>query len=206
MRSLPIPTIGMVLVHLIHCYLLILRQWLEMFHIHKYHSSLYDITPKERSRFQTDYIRDGLLIIVGIAALLYCANLVVSNALKISDMWNLSGSFIGTVIIGVSTALPELTVALRAIMKGATGISLGTLIGSNITNPMFALGLGAMISSYQVPRPIIVYDLPVKIASAILLIWFLWRNQMFTRKEAMVMIGIYFVYILVRLKYFAVDI
>jgi hypothetical protein len=32
---------------------LVLRQWLEMFHIHKYHSSLYGITPEERSRFQT---------------------------------------------------------------------------------------------------------------------------------------------------------
>ena len=88
----------------------------------------------------------------------------------------------------------------------ASSISIGTLIGSNITNPMFALGLGAMISSYQVPRPIIVYDLPVKIISGILLIWFLWRNRMFTKKEAATMIAIYFAYILVRLKYFATDV
>ena len=57
MCSLWIPTV----VHLIHCYLLIPRQWLEMSYIHRYHSSLSGIAPKRRSRFQTCISFFGLL-------------------------------------------------------------------------------------------------------------------------------------------------
>ena len=113
---------------------------------------------------------------------------------------------IGILVVGIATSLPELTTSITAILRGASSISLGTLIGSNITNPMLALGLGAMISTYQVPRSIIVYDLPVNIITAIIIMWFLWRSRMLTRKISIIMISMYIVYVLVRLKYFPVDV
>ncbi len=149
---------------------------------------------------------DVVYIIAGLAVIIFSAEYILRVAEFFVVKYGVGGSLIGILAIGIATALPELTTSITAILKGASSISIGTLIGSNITNPMFALGLGAMISSYQVPRPVIVFDIPVKIASGIILMWFLWRNRMFTKKEAMTMIGIYFVYILIRLKYFAVDI
>ena len=149
---------------------------------------------------------DVVYILAGLGVIIFSAEYVLRVAEFFVIMYGVGGSLIGIMVIGVATALPELTTSITAILKGASSISIGTLIGSNITNPMFALGLGAMISSYQVPKPIIVYDLPVKIVSSIILMWFLWRNRMFTRKEAMTMISIYFVFILVRLRYFAVDV
>lgn len=149
---------------------------------------------------------DVVYIVAGLAIIILSAEYVLRVAEFFVLKYEIGGSLIGILVIGVATALPELTTSITAILRGASSISIGTLIGSNITNPMFALGLGAMISSYQVPRPIIVYDLPVKIISGIILIWFLWSNRMFTKKEAITMIGIYFVYIFVRLRYFAVDV
>ncbi|MDP6138514.1 MAG: sodium:calcium antiporter [Candidatus Woesearchaeota archaeon] len=144
-------------------------------------------------------------IIIGLAVIIFSAEYILRVAEFFVVMYGIGGSLIGITTIGIATALPELTTAITALFRGASSISIGTLIGSNITNPMLALGLGAMISSYHVPRPVIVFDIPVKIASGIILIWFLWKNRMFTRKEAMTMITIYFVYILVRLRYFPVD-
>lgn len=149
---------------------------------------------------------DLFYVLAGLAVIIFSAEFILKVAEFFVMRYGVGGSLIGILTIGIATALPELTTSITAILKGASSISIGTLIGSNITNPMFALGLGAMISSYQVPRPVLVYDIPVKIATAILLMWFLWRNSMFTRKEAATMITIYFVYILVRLKYFAVDV
>jgi len=63
-----------------------------------------------------------------------------------------------------------------------------------------------MISTYQVPRSIIVYDLPVNIITAVIIMGVLWRSRKLTRKFSMIMISMYVVYVLVRLKYFAVDI
>lgn len=149
---------------------------------------------------------DLFYVLVGLTIIIFSAEYILRVTEFFVRGYGVGGSLIGILAIGIATALPELTTSITAILKGASSISIGTLIGSNITNPMFALGLGAMISSYQVPRPVIVYDIPVKIATAILLMWFLWRNSMFTRKEAVTMITIYFVYVLVRLKYFAVDV
>jgi len=145
-------------------------------------------------------------IIIGLAIIVFSAEYI----LKISEFfvirYDISGSMIGILVVGIAASLPELTTSITAILRGASSISLGTLIGSNITNPMLALGLGAMISTYQVPRSIIVYDLPVKILTAIILMWFLWRSRMLTRKTSIIMISMYIVYVLVRLKYFPVDV
>ena len=156
----------------------------------------------EHNEFKTNYWLDSFLIIAGIAALFYSANLVVNNALKISDLWGLSGSFIGTVIIGVSTALPELTVALRAILKGSTGISLGTLVGSNITNPMLALGIGAIISGYTMDSILTYFDLPFWFFVSLIALLFFWKNLRISKKEAIMLIIAYLIYVALKLKLF----
>ena len=149
---------------------------------------------------------DFLYIFGGILVVIFSAEYILRVVEFFVKSYNIGGSLIGIMIIGIATALPELTTSITAILRGASSISIGTLIGSNITNPMLALGLGAMISSYQVPRPVIAFDIPIKIVTSIILIGFLWRKHMFTKHEAITMITIYFVYMLVRLKYFAADI
>lgn len=142
----------------------------------------------------------------GIAIIVVSAEYILRVAEFFVGRYGVGGSLIGILTIGIATALPELTTSITAILRGASSISIGTLVGSNITNPMFALGLGAMISSYQVPRPIIVFDLPVKIITAVIIMWSLWKYKMLTKKTSIAMITMYVVYILVRMRYFAVDV
>ncbi|MBC5792853.1 MAG: sodium:calcium antiporter [Nanohaloarchaea archaeon] len=90
----------------------------------------------------------------------------------------LSGSMIGVIIGGVVSALPEMTTAIQGLRQGAEGISLGTLIGSNILNPLLAIGAGAYISTYAVPRPLVLWDLPMEtITAAVLLVYLLNKNR-----------------------------
>ena len=93
--------------------------------------------------------------------------IVTNHVLKFSTVLlenlNISASFFGIIVIGVAAALPELTTALVALHKKRHQMSVGVLIGSNITNPTFALGIGAAISTYLVPKAVIIYDLPIKI-------------------------------------------
>ena len=122
----------------------------------------------EVTEYQANYWKEGAIMIFGFIALGVAANSVVNNAINISAAWGISASFIGVLIIGVSTALPEMTTALIAILKGSPGISLGTLVGSNITNPLFALGLGAVISGYTIENAILLYDIPCWFFASIL--------------------------------------
>lgn len=153
-----------------------------------------------------DIFKDIVYILGGLAVIVFSSEYILRVSEFFVTHYNIGGSMIGVLIVGIATSLPELTTSITAILRGASSISIGTLIGSNITNPMLALGLGAMISTYQVPRAIIVYDLPVNIITAIIIMWFLWKDKKITRKASMIMIAMYVTYILVRLKYFAVDI
>lgn len=155
---------------------------------------------RDHKKPNKEYIFDFLIMCVGIAVLLYCANLVVGNALFLSERWHISGSLIGVLIIGVSTALPELTTAVRAILKGSPGMSLGTLIGSNITNPLFAMGLGAAISGYVVEPVLVWFDLPFRFVVFIAIYIILGRRMKLDKKLSVVLILLYLAYVVAKLK------
>ncbi|MBW2985560.1 calcium/sodium antiporter [Candidatus Woesearchaeota archaeon] len=144
-----------------------------------------------------------LSLIVGFALLITSTKSVVNSALSLSHIWGVSESLIGVLIIGAATALPELTTALIALFRGSTSMSLGTLIGSNITNPLFALGIGAIISGYTIDASILWYDLPFWFFISLLAMLFFKRKMLLEKKEAITLIMFYIAYAILRIKYLA---
>tara|TARA_Y100000310_G_C20564534_1_gene754776 strand:- start:270 stop:1241 length:972 start_codon:yes stop_codon:yes gene_type:complete len=117
----------------------------------------------------------------------------------------ISASFFGVILLGIASALPELTTSLVAVIKKEKGISAGVLIGSNITNPMMGLGLGALISTYAVPDVILYYDLPFKIGTALLILYFLHKHKDLRKWQGVVLILLFFAYLFVRMNLFPID-
>jgi cation:H+ antiporter len=153
-----------------------------------------------------EVIRDGLITTVMLVVIIACATYVLSATEIIVDRTGVGGSLIGVITLGLASALPELTTALAGIRHKEVGISLGTLIGSNITNPLLAIGGGALMSTYAVPRPLIAWDLPWATLTGMLLWAILWfNNGKLGKKSAIYLIVIYFVYILFRSLFFNVD-
>lgn len=130
---------------------------------------------------------------------------VVVASTELVALLPISASYFGVIFLGVATSLPELTTALVSMYKGKKDISVGILLGSNITNPLFGIGLGAIISTYTVPNVIVLYDLPVNIATAILLYIFLLRREDLTKKEAIILLFSFFIYLYARWLWFPTD-
>lgn len=154
----------------------------------------------------TSIVGVSLAVIVSFVCMALVADPLLAAATRLVELLPMSASLFGVVVLGVCTALPELMTALVSISKGQREISAGILIGSNITNPLFSAGLGAMISGYTVPSVIVVYDLPVKIATGVLLFVFLWRRSGLSRGEALTLIAIYVVYVALRHALFPQDV
>jgi len=144
-------------------------------------------------------------VITSFIVMAYAANKVISASTILVAELPISASFFGVILLGIASALPELTTALVAIFKNKKGISAGVLIGSNVTNPLLGLGLGALISGYTIPKVTMLYDLPVKIGIAGLIFWFLWRNEKLNKWEAIVLIIIFIAYLAARNFLFPID-
>lgn len=165
---------------------------------------LFELTRKEkvfnRNREKTNYWIDSSLIIAGIALLLLSGKFVVDSSIFLSQTFNTSQTFFGALIIGLSTSLPELTTALQGLRKKARGISLGVLIGSNITNPLLGVGIGAMISGFTITRELIIVDMPFFLITAVVVFFFFKSDMRISKKESFALLGIYLVYAILKLR------
>ena len=163
-----------------------------------------EVTPEEQKKHITVEITIAL---VGMTALLISSTIVLKVIEAIVHDTGIGASLIGVMLLGTASALPELLTAIQGIRKNEKGISLGTLIGSNITNPLVAIGGGAMISTYYVPKPLIYWDLPMETISAFLLLIYLLfvSDKKLKKGGAIYLIALYFVYAIVRMFVFNVD-
>lgn len=89
-------------------------------------------------------------IIGGLAAIIGGGQLVVNNAKAIAYALGWSETFVGLTIVAIGTSLPELVTSIVAARKGESGLALGNVIGSNIFNILFILGLSSVISPIAV--------------------------------------------------------
>jgi len=154
---------------------------------------------------QNEVSKQILLITIAFTSMAFVADKVLNTSESLVANLPISASFFGVIILGVASALPELTTAIVGILKKEKGISTGVLIGSNITNPLFGLGLGSLISSYVVPKVTIIYDLPFKIGTALLIGYFLIRNEKIEKKEAIFLIILFIGYLYIRNTHFPID-
>jgi cation:H+ antiporter len=169
------------------------------------HKKMYHIKAKNNLSKATISIY-SLLIIISFGIMGLVTNTILNFSQILIASLPISASFFGVVVLGIASALPELSTALVASLKHQKGISAGVLIGSNITNPLFALGLGGVISGYSVPNVVTYFDLPAMMISGGIIYYLLWKNERMTKPHAMVLLGLFFTYIFLRLYFFPADI
>ncbi|MBO7298186.1 MAG: calcium/sodium antiporter [Kiritimatiellae bacterium] len=100
---------------------------------------------EEVSSCSYSYTRIALGIILGLAGVIFGGNVTVDAAVGIAEKFGLSEDLIGLTIVAVGTSLPELVTSIKASMKNENEIAVGNIIGSNIFNVFFILGVSSVI-------------------------------------------------------------
>ncbi len=145
-------------------------------------------------------VKDFAIVFAALFLVVISAKLVVENGVIIAENLNVSEFIIG-LFIGVGTALPELSVSIQAIRKKAGTLGLGNLIGSNITNPLLALGTGAAIAGFTVSRIVISFDFIFWIVATAVVFLLLLNNMNLSKKESIILILMYIIYLYVRFAF-----
>ena len=117
-----------------------------------------------------------IMILGGLGGLVGGAQLIVPAATRIAESWGVSQSVIGLTIIALGTSLPELATSAVAAFKKNSDIALGNVVGSNIFNVFFVLGISAVI------RPLPAYtniytDLIITALGSLLILIFVYTNK-----------------------------
>ena len=86
------------------------------------------------------------MLLIGLAGLVIGGQWIVDGAVSLARLFGYSESFVGFTIVAIGTSLPELATAVVAVRKGNTDLAIGNVIGSNIFNIFWVLGLSATIS------------------------------------------------------------
>lgn len=92
---------------------------------------------------QEPVIKSILCMVTGIGAVILGGNMVVDNACFIAEKLGLGQNLIALTIVAIGTSLPELVTSIVAAKKGESGLALGNVIGSNIFNILFILGMSS---------------------------------------------------------------
>lgn len=146
--------------------------------------------------------RDVARVLGGLVVLLIGGKLVVDDAVALATHLGVSQLLVGTLIVGVGTSLPELFIALVAIRRRAEELSLGALIGSNITDPMLSMGSGASVAGFDFEKELYSFEVPFWLAATLIALGLLARRKGIgpsNRAHGVLLISLFAVFVTVKL-------
>ncbi|MBQ2972204.1 MAG: calcium/sodium antiporter [Ruminococcus sp.] len=138
-------------------------------------------------------VMSGVYIVGGLAAVIFGGDLVVDNATVIAQAAGWSETFIGLTIIAIGTSLPELVTSIVASKKGDSGLALGNVVGSNIFNILFILGLSSSISPIAVDSRAVTNMILLLVLTTLMYLTCIMRKKL-GRVEGISMVLIYVAY------------
>lgn len=138
-----------------------------------------------------------LYIIIGIVGLAFGAELMVRSAVTIARAMGISELIIGMSIVALGTSLPELAASVMSACKGEMDISVGNVIGSNIFNILFVLGVCPMIRALPVEPSVLTFQLPIMLLFSGALIPLVYHRLQLSRAKGALLLGAYLLFMVV---------
>lgn len=132
---------------------------------------------------------DYLLTLGGLVALVIGAELMIRGSVDLALRARISPLVVGLTIVSIGTSAPELLVSLFAAAKGSSSIAIGNVVGSNIINISFILGLSILVFPLEVDREAKRIHWPVVMIVSVLF-WWLVQDDAFARWEGAVFIAL----------------
>jgi len=183
----------------------------------KIEQAKYKIEYYEKEELEQDYFepmeialktvsikQDFLIFLIGLIILLVSAEITILSAIDLANELNIPKNVIGILIVSIGTSIPELTADLTALRRRSEGIAVGDILGSNICDILLATGSGAIISEFNVPPIILLFDIPMLFIALGLTYYFLWTESFLKKWEAVFLIGFFSFYVILKLLYFQV--
>ena len=140
------------------------------------------------------------LFIAGLVCLVLGANLLVRGASKLALSFGISPLVVGLTIVAFGTSAPEVAVSVVSVLEGKTDMAMGNVVGSNIFNVLFILGLSALIVPLVVHRQLIRQEVPIMFGVTLLMALMVWDGRLNLVESSLlvVLLVVYTVFLVVQ--------
>ena len=138
-------------------------------------------------------------VVTGLVVLPLGADLLVEAAVELAGRFGVPETVVGLSIVAVGTSLPEVATTIVASRQRRSGMVVGTVAGSNLFNILGILGISALASPTPLPVSgrFFVLDLPLMVATSVLLASFTWRRRPISFRVGVVFVATYVLYLAV---------
>jgi cation:H+ antiporter len=133
---------------------------------------------------------DAIFLIAGLALLLLGGDFLLKAAVAAAARWQVPKVVVGMTIVSFATSLPELITSIRAALAGYPDLSLGNVIGSNIANLGFVLGLVLLFSKIDIQKSFYKFDWPVVFGVSLLLLFFIYDGTISQTEGILLLCGL----------------
>lgn len=141
-----------------------------------------------------------LLILLGLGLLVYGSNILVDGASAVARKFGVSDFVIGLTIVGFGTSCPELVVSLTGALEGSGDIAIGNVVGSNIFNTLFILGLTALLSPVAITEGNRRRDIPMMIVVTLFFVLVAWGRSGVDRVDGIFFLVLFALFIIYSFK------
>ena len=131
-----------------------------------------------------------VLFVIGLVLLIIGAEVLVRGASKLAVAAGISPLVIGLTIVAFGTSAPEMAVSVSSALQGQADIAVGNVVGSNIFNVLFILGVSAIITPLVVSKQLIRFDVPLMIGVSMLAMLFGWDGRISQLEGVLLFVGI----------------
>lgn len=148
---------------------------------------------KKKEKKEKFHFKSIIFILLGLIGIILGGQLVVNSATKIASFLGVSDSVIALTVVAIGTSLPELVTSVIAVKKGETDLAIGNIIGSNIFNCFFILGLSSTVSPVTFDFYSFI-DMIIMLFIGILVLIFTLKNKRIGKVKGSIMLSLYVIY------------
>ena len=140
-----------------------------------------------------------IFIIVGIVLVLWGADRLTEGSVAVAERMNIPQIVIGLTVVAMGTSMPEFCVSLISALKGTPDLAVGNVVGSNIFNSLFIVGITATIAPMAILRATVMKDIPFALVASVILMMMCLDGRI-GRIDAAVLFSLFMIFMFMTLK------
>ena len=135
------------------------------------------------------------LVVIGLVLLYFGARFFIDGAKCLAQMIGVSDMLIGLIVVAIGTSLPEICISMMAAHRGEADIAVANIVGSNIFNAFFVLGVGSLLTDVPIVDSMMWFHLPVMILFSVVMFLMIRFKNKINRPMGFILVLMYAAYI-----------